>query len=121
MASGNEMQAMLADLIQNAGSTPAEGAFLQTFAMQSMDTVPGTAAAEGTVQGAELLDGEAEGMQQLYTVLKAAWGGEESSGLMENGFSSLQAGTPSVPPGSSWNSRKRKPSFRWMWKASRPM
>ena len=90
MASGNEMQAMLADLIQNAGSTP--GAFLQTFAMQSMDTVPGTAAAEGTVQGAELLDGEAEGMQQLYTVLKAAWGGEESSGLMENGFSSLQAG-----------------------------
>ena len=92
MASGNEMQAMLADLIQNAGSTPAEGAFLQTFAMQSMDTVPGTAAAEGTVQGAELLEGEAEGMQQLYTVLKAAWGGEESSSLMENGFSSLQAG-----------------------------
>ena len=92
MASGNEMQAMLADLIQNAGSTPAEGAFLQTFAMQSMDTVPGTAAAEGTAQGAELLDGEAEGMQQLYTVLKAAWGGEESSSLMENGFSSLQAG-----------------------------
>lgn len=34
MASGNEMQAMLADLIQNAGSTPAEGAFLQTFAQQ---------------------------------------------------------------------------------------
>lgn len=31
-------------------------------------------------------------MQQLYTVLKAAWGGEESSSLMENGFSSLQAG-----------------------------
>ncbi len=92
MASGNEMQAMLADLIQNAGSTPAEGAYLQTFAMQSMDTVPGTAAAEGTVQGAELLEGEAEGMQQLYTVLKAAWGGEESSSLMENGFSSLQAG-----------------------------
>ena len=92
MASGNEMQAMLADLIQNAGSTPAEGAFLQTFAMQSMDTVPGTAAAEGTIQGAELLEGEAEGMQQLYTVLKTAWGGEESSGLMENGFSSLQAG-----------------------------
>lgn len=92
MASGNEMQAMLADLIQNAGSTPAEGAFLQTFAMQSMDTVPGTAAAEGTVQGAELLEGDAEGMQQLYTVLKAAWGGEESSSLMENGFSSLQAG-----------------------------
>lgn len=50
------------------------------------------AAAEGTVQGAELLEGEAEGMQQLYTVLKAAWGGEESSSLMENGFSSLQAG-----------------------------
>lgn len=92
MASGNEMQAMLADLIQNAGSTPAEGAFLQTFAMQSMGTVPGTAAAEGTVRGAELLEGEAEGMQQLYTVLKAAWGGEESSSLMENGFSSLQAG-----------------------------
>lgn len=92
MASGNEMQAMLADLIQNAGSTPAEGAYLQTFAMQSMGTVPGTAAAEGTVQGAELLEGEAEGMQQLYTVLKAAWGGEESSSLMENGFSSLQAG-----------------------------
>ena len=83
---------MLADLIQNAGSTPAEGAFLQTFAMQSMDTVPGIAAAEGTVQGAELLEGETEGMQQLYTVLKAAWGGEESSSLMENGFSSLQAG-----------------------------
>ena len=34
MASGNEMQAMLADLIQNAGSTPAEGAFLQSFAQQ---------------------------------------------------------------------------------------
>lgn len=96
MASGNEMQAMLADLIQNAGSTPAEGAFLQTFAMQSMDTVPGTAAAEGTVQGAELLEGDAEDMQQLYTVLKAAWGGEESSGLMENGFSSLQAGNDGV-------------------------
>lgn len=121
MASGNEMQAMLADLIQNAGSTPAEGAFLQTFAMQSMDTVPGTAAAEGTAQGAELLEGEAEGMQQLYTVLKAAWGGEESSSLMENGFPLSRQGTPSVPPGSSWNSRKRKLSFRWMWKASRPM
>ena len=98
MASGNEMQVMLADLIQNAGSTPADGAFLQTFAMQSMDTVPVPvpvpAAAESTVQGAEPLEGEAEGMrmQQLYTVLKAAWGGEESSRLMENGFSSLQAG-----------------------------
>ena len=92
MPLGDEVQTMLTDLIQNAGSTPAEGEFAQALAVQPMEAIPGAATAEETVQGIELLDGKAEGVQQLCTVLKAAWGGQESSSRMEHEFSSLQAG-----------------------------